>query len=71
MTAKQYRHARDTLGWTHARLAEILGKTERQSYRYANGNISIPDTVGKLVRRLVHDRLTLSERKFDQMVAEL
>jgi hypothetical protein len=71
MTANQYQHARRTLGWSHLMLAEVLGKSERESYRYANGAVEIPETVGKLLRRLVKDRLTLSERKFEQLVAEL
>jgi predicted transcriptional regulator len=71
LTAKQYRSARDTLGWSHLALAEVLGKSERESYRYANGVVEIPETVGKLLRRLVKDRLTLSERKFEQLVAEM
>jgi hypothetical protein len=55
----------------HARLAKTLGKSERESYRYANGDVAVPDTVGKLVRRLVQDRLTMSARRFDAMVNEL
>ena len=71
MTAKQYRSARNTLQWTHEQLAEYIGKTPRQSYRYANGTIEIPDAVAKLVKRLVEDRLTMSARKFDERVARL
>ena len=71
MKASQYRVARDALDWSHARLAEYLGKSERQSYRYANGGIEIPETVGKLLKRLVHDRLTMSTRPFDEMVVML
>lgn len=71
MSPHQYRSARRTLGWSHPKLAETLGKSERESYRYANGAVEIPETVGKLLRRLVRDRLTLSERKFEETVAQL
>jgi hypothetical protein len=59
------------LGWSHPKLAEVIGKSERESYRYSNGAVEIPETVGKLLRRLVRDRLTLSERKFEETVAQL
>jgi predicted transcriptional regulator len=71
MTSHQYKHARRTLGWSHPKLAEVIGKSERESYRYSNGAVEIPETVGKLLRRLVRDRLTLSERKFEETVAQL
>ncbi len=71
MSPNQYRHARKTLGWSHPKLAEVIGKSERESYRYSNGAVEIPETVGKLLRRLVRDRLTLSERKFEENVAQL
>jgi hypothetical protein len=38
---------------------------------YANGDIEIPETVGKLLKRLVHDRLTMTTREFDEMVVML
>jgi len=71
LTANQYRHARRALDWSHARMADTIGKSERQSFRYASGEVEIPDTVAKLVRRLVQDRLTLSSRKFDEMIHTL
>ena len=71
MTPNQYRSAKNTLGWSHPEIAEIIGKSERESYRYAAGAVDIPETVGKLVRRLVKDRLTLSERKFAELVNTL
>jgi hypothetical protein len=52
-------------------MADTIGKSERQSFRYASGEVEIPDTVAKLVRRLVQDRLTLSSRKFDEMIHTL
>lgn len=71
MKPAQYRHARDALGWSHIRLASVIGRTERMSYRYANGKTVIPDLVGKMVRRLVQDRLTMSSRKFNELVEHL
>jgi hypothetical protein len=71
VTKNQYVHAKRTLGWSYPRLAEVLGKSQRECYRYASGDVDIPETVGKLLRRLVEDRLTLSERKFEQIVARL
>ena len=71
MTANQYRHARRALDWSHARMGATIGKSERQSFRYASGEVEIPDTVAKLVRRLVSDRLTMSSRKFDELVEHL
>jgi ribosome-binding protein aMBF1 (putative translation factor) len=71
MTAKQYQAARRALEWSHALLAETIGKSTRTSFRYASGEIEIPDTVAKLVRRLVSDRLTMSNRKFDEMLHTL
>lgn len=71
MTPRQYKHARRALDWSHAMMAETIGKSERHSYRYANGTIPIPETVAKLVRRLVSDRLTMSSRKFEHMVNHL
>src|SRR5262245_31808021 len=72
MTPRQYVHARErVLKWSHAQLAEAIGKDERMSYRYSNGRVEIPETVAKLVRRLVRDRLTLSAKRFDEMVANL
>ena len=71
MTSNQYKHARRALQWSHAMMAETIGKSERHSYRYANGEIEIPETVAKLVRRLVKDRLTLSNRKFDELIHTL
>jgi len=35
--------AREALGWTHAEIAETLGIAERTPYRYANGEVHIPE----------------------------
>jgi len=71
MRPKQYQSARETLDWTHQRLANAIGKTERHSHRYASGATPIPKTVAIMVRRLVQDRLTMSTRRFDEMVSQL
>lgn len=71
MTPKQYQSAKHTLQWTHERLAEYIGKDARQSYRYARGDVPIPESIASLIRRLVEDRLTMSPRKFDERVARL
>jgi hypothetical protein len=71
MTPNQFKHARRTLQWSYPRIAEVIGKSERMCYRYASGDVEIPEIVGKLLRRLVEDRLRLSERKFEQSVARL
>jgi ribosome-binding protein aMBF1 (putative translation factor) len=62
LTPHQYKSARRTLGWSYPELAEAIGKSERECYRYAAGAVEIPETVGKFIRRLVQDKLTLSER---------
>ena len=71
MTKHQYRSAKRTLGWSYPEIAEVIGKSERECYRYASGDVDIPDTVGKLLRRLVQDKLTLSERRFEETVARM
>jgi len=71
MRPRQYKAALDTLGWTHERLAHAIGKTERHSHRYASGFTPIPKSVAIMVRRLVQDRLTMSTRRFDEMVSQL
>ncbi len=68
MNSIEYSNARDTLGWTHAHLAKVIGRSERESYRYASGAVDVPELVGKVVRRLVRDKLTLSGRKFERLM---
>jgi transcriptional regulator with XRE-family HTH domain len=67
----QYKAARDALGWTHARIAEIIGVDESTVYRYQRGQVEIPEPNARLLRLLVRLRLTESARKFDQLVSEL
>ncbi len=70
MTSNQFRSAHETLGWTHGRLAEVLGVSKRCTYRYQAGE-SIPEPVVRLMRLLVTMRLTTSERKFEALVSQL
>ena len=70
MTQSEYRNARETLGWTHLRLAEVVGLKKRSVYRYAAGE-RIPEPQARLIRLLVLMRLTLSRRKFEDIVRQL
>ena len=71
MTQREYRSARETLGWTHEYMARVLGVGRRTPYRYAAGDVDIPEPAARLVRLLVLLRLTLSERKFNDIVKQL
>jgi len=63
--------ARDTLSWTHERVAKVLGVGRRTPYRYASGDVQIPEPAARLLRLLVLLRLTLSEKKFEDIVKQL
>jgi len=69
MKPREYDAARQSLGWTQAQLAEVLGIGRRTPYRYANGQI--PEPVARLLRLLVLLHLTTSARKFNELVDEL
>jgi transcriptional regulator with XRE-family HTH domain len=71
MKPAQYKAAREALGWTHAKLAETIGVSERTPFRYAAGEVEVPEPAARLLRLLVLLRLTVSARKFDELVAEL
>jgi hypothetical protein len=43
----------------------------RTPYRYAAGEVDIPEPAARLLRLLVLMRLTLSERKFNDIVKQL
>jgi len=62
--------ARDTLSWTHERVSKVLGVGRRTPYRYASGDVQIPEPAARLLL-LVLLRLTLSERKFEDIVKQL
>jgi hypothetical protein len=66
----EYLAARDTLRWTHEKFANTLGIGERTPYRYANG-MRIPAPQRRLLRLLVLLRLTLSKRKFEEIINAL
>lgn len=71
MTPSQYRAALDALGWTHARMGEAIGKSERASFRYVHGQVRIPRSVAKHIRLLLRLRMTESRAKFDELVNNL
>jgi len=71
MSPREYNASRDTLRWTHLRLAHVLGVARRTAYRYASGETSIPEPAARLLRLLVLMRLTLSEKKFEDIIKQL
>jgi len=71
MTPHEYEAARNALGWTHAELAEAIGVAPRTPYRYANGEVDMPEPAARLLRLLVRTRLTGSAKKFATLVKEL
>lgn len=71
MTHNEYQHARATLGWTHEKMQRVLGVGDRTPYRYASGEVAIPEPSARLVRLLVLMRLTLPQRKFEDIVSQL
>jgi hypothetical protein len=71
MTRREYKSAHETLGWTHLRMAQVLGVAQRTPYRYAAGEVDIPEPIARLLRLLVLMRLTFSERKFNDIVKQL
>jgi ribosome-binding protein aMBF1 (putative translation factor) len=70
MKDNEYNVARETLGWTHEQLGDAIGVSPRCPYRYANGE-TIPEPVRKLLRLLIMLRLTMSGRKFNEIVKQL
>lgn len=71
MKPAQYEAARDALGWTHAKLAKVMGVAERTPYRWASGDVTMQEPEARLLRLLVMLRLTTSARKFDELTSEL
>lgn len=67
----EYQHARETLDWTHEKLARKIGTNERTVYRYASGDVEIPPDRRRLLKLLVLLKLTLSEKKFEQIISQL
>jgi hypothetical protein len=68
MTDDEYQAARAALDCTHDRIAEMIGVSVRTSFRYANGDAKIPEPTARLLRLLVVLRLTVSTRKFNELV---
>ena len=60
--------ARDTLNWTHKRIAQVLGVGRRTPYRYASGDVHIPEPAARLLRLLVIMRLTFTKSSFEEIV---
>jgi hypothetical protein len=71
MKPSQYEAARQTLGWSHVEAGAFVGKSWRMMFRYAAGTHDMPPTVARLLRLLVYLRLTVSQRKFDDIVREI
>jgi hypothetical protein len=69
MTDDEYQAARAALGCTHVRIAETIGVSVRTSFRYADGDAKIPEPIARLLRLLVVLRLTVSTRKFNEVVS--
>ena len=63
--------ARDTLSWTHERVAKVLGVGRRTPYRYASGEVQIPEPAARLLLLLVLLRLTFNKQKFEDIVKQL
>jgi DNA-binding transcriptional regulator YiaG len=70
MKPSEYDAAREALGFTHSKLARVIGVSERTPFRYADG-ATIPEPAARLLLTLVWARLTTSSRKFDELVAIL
>lgn len=71
MTPLEYKSAKATLGWSHTTLAAMLGMGLRCSFRYASGEIEIPNDRARLLRLYVLLRLSVSERKFNELLEGL
>jgi transcriptional regulator with XRE-family HTH domain len=59
LTPAQYRAARTALGWTHSKIARVIGVHKRTTLRYQAGKTEIPEPAARLLVRL---RLTVSTR---------
>lgn len=70
ITPNEYTVARETLRWSHEKIGKTIGVAQRSPYRYASGE-PIPEPQRKLLRLLVLLRLTVSERKFEEIVNQL
>lgn len=71
MKPSEYIAARDALEWSHAKVARVIGVDDRTPYRYAAGEIIPKEPTARLLRALVWAKLTLSKRKFNELVQQL
>ncbi|PWT72136.1 MAG: hypothetical protein C5B60_09920 [Chloroflexi bacterium] len=71
MTPDEYEHARRVLGLSHEKLAEMIGVDRRTPFRWTRGENRIREPQARLVRLLVLLRLTVNERKFNEIIGEL
>ncbi|WP_425154859.1 helix-turn-helix domain-containing protein [Candidatus Palauibacter sp.] len=55
MTPREFRAARDRLGFSVAKLARMLGVSPRTVQRWQNGTHDIPGPAAALVRRLLRE----------------
>jgi ribosome-binding protein aMBF1 (putative translation factor) len=71
MEPEHYMAARETLGWTHQKIADTIGVDLTTVYRYQRGDVLPAEPTARLLRLLVRLRLTIPRRKFEQLVEEL
>lgn len=69
--ASEYRAAKEALEWSHEKIGHALGVGDRTPYRYASGDVEIPEPSVRLLRLLVLLRMTMSARKFEEIVDQL
>ena len=70
MTADQFDAVRNTLGLSHAKLAEMLGVGTRTPFRWSAGDI-IPGPAARLLRLLALLRLTVPANKYEELLQSL
>ena len=56
MTPHQYRAARKALDFTHEQIADVLGKSIRQSFRYQDRGVEL-ETAARLIRLLANSHI--------------
>lgn len=71
MTPREYWAVKEALGWSHEKMGHAIGVTERTPYRYASGDVEIQEPTARLMRLLVFLKMTLSQRKFDEVLQQL
>lgn len=71
MEPREYKAVKEALGWSHERLGNAIGVTERTPYRYASGDVEIQEPTARLMRLLVLLKMTMSQRKFDEVLQQL